>query len=164
MIFLNEKKPRTLWLIALAPIIIALLLNVVLRHFYEKERGPKVDCTSYFSSWTDIKTEGVLTLRLDGEGHGRINVSATAKDAAGAKQYKLLRDIDFDYRYEGEGYLAMQHLAVSKKVSDTMPNERFNTSIFDFSGEVRRLRLTSLDNGYIIWNAFSPALMCIQAD
>lgn len=164
MILLNNKKHRALWLLVIAPIVITLLINVSLRSLYDRERGPKVDCTAYFSTWTDIKTEGVLTLHIDGEGQGRINVSATARDAGGSRQYKLLRDINFDYRYEGEGYLAMEHIAVSKKVSDTMPNELFNLSIFDFSGEVRRLKITSLENGYIIWNAFSPALMCIQSD
>lgn len=164
MIPLNSCSPRTLWLTALALTIVALLMNSVLRHVYDKERGPRVDCTSYFSTQTEVQTEGVLTLRIDGEGSGRMSISATVRDKEGAKQYKLLRDINFDYRYEGEGYLVMQNMAVRKKVSDTMPNALFNSAIFDFSGEVRRMRITSLENGYLLGNAFSPVLMCIHVD
>lgn len=164
MISLNNHKTLSVAGFACVLIVLGAMFNAAMSHFVVDARGPKVNCAAFFATQTEIQTDGVLTLRLDGEGHGRINLSATARESNTQKPFKLLRDIYFDYHYEGDGYLTLQHLAVTRTASDNMSDDLFNRAIFDASGETRRLRVTTLDNGYIVWNAFSPALMCLQAD
>lgn len=164
MISLNNSRYLLLVYITCALIVVGGIFNFAMYHFVMKERGPKVDCAAFFAIQTEIQTDGVITLHMDGEGHGRINLSATTQDSDMQKPLKLLRDVDFDYRYEGDGYLTIQHLAVTRNASDNMPQELFNRAIFDTSGETRRLRVTKLEDGYIVWNAFSPTLMCINVE
>lgn len=121
-----------------------------------------MNCSSFFTIHSNVKTEGVLTLKMDGKGHGVINVSGGVKNTVNTIEYNILRQIDFDYYHEDDGYIIMQHINISKKTSDNMPSELFNESVFDFSSEKRRFRITELANGYLIWNAFSPVLMCTQ--
>lgn len=162
MFILNNSKRTFIGWLAGIILLLALFFNLVMHQFFVREKGPKVNCTSFFTALHGSKTEGVLSLNLDGDGHGRINLSASFMDSGDTKKYNLLRNITFEYHYEGNGYLAMHNVVVNKKASDTMPNELFNESLFDFSLETRRLRLTEVNNGYLIWNAFSPVLMCIQ--
>ncbi|MCR6469469.1 MULTISPECIES: hypothetical protein [Enterobacter] len=164
MISLHKYKIVKLIGVACALLAIGALFNGTMHYFVVKEKGPKVDCSAFFATQTEIQTDGVMTLHLDGMGHGRINLSAAARNSTTQKNYNLLRDINFNYTYEGEGYLSIKPLAFTRTVSDDMPDDLFNRAIFDTSGETRRLRITKLKNGYIIWNAFSPALMCIQSD
>ncbi|ALX93537.1 hypothetical protein AV650_08155 [Serratia fonticola] len=91
-----------------------------------------------------------------------MHISATVRDSAGVLKYNLLRNVNFDYRYEGNGHLALQLVDVNKNASDTMPNELFNQSIFDFSVKARQLRITEVGDGYLLWNDFSPVMMCIH--
>jgi hypothetical protein len=71
-----------------------------------------------------------MTLHIDGVSHGKMHISATVRDSAGAVQYNLLRKVNFKYRYEGNGSLALQLVNINKIASDNMPNELFNQSIF----------------------------------
>lgn len=122
----------------------------------------RINCSASFTVQTEIKTNGLFSLITNGEGHGRIHISALALRPSDNEKFKLLRDIDFEYLYEGDGYLAMRSLTVSKIASDNMPDDIFNKSIFDVSGNIRRIRITELKNGYVLWNAFSPVLICLQ--
>lgn len=162
MFMLNKRKKNFIWLISFALIAGALLFNILMHKFVVREKGPKVSCTSFFTVHSDVKTEGVMSLHLDGSGQGRMSISGNVIDSGGSKKYTLLRGINFEYRHEDNGYLAMQHITVQKNARDNMPDTLLNESVFDFSLDTRRLRLTELDNGYLLWNAFSPVLMCIR--
>ena len=82
-----------------------------------------------------------MTLHIDGLSHGKMHISATVRDSVGAVKYNLLRKVNFEYRYEGNGYLALQLVKVDKNASDNMPNELFNQSIFDFSVKFNNIKL-----------------------
>ncbi|ATM75324.1 hypothetical protein CRN79_05485 [Serratia fonticola] len=81
----------------------------------------------------------------------------------GVVKYNLLRNVNFEYRYEGNGYIDLQLMDVNNIANDNMPNELFNQSIFDFSVKNRQLRITEVGDGYLLWNAFSPVMMCIRS-
>ncbi|WP_431224771.1 hypothetical protein ACQ86O_07895 [Serratia sp. L9] len=159
---LNNRNRSFIWLISFALIAGALLFNILMHKFVVRERSPYVSCTSFFTVQSDFKTEGVMSLDLDGNGQGRMSISGNVLGSADSKKLTLLRDINFQYRYEGNGYLTLQQVTVQKNARDNIPDALLNESIFDFSLGSRRLRLTKVENGYLLWNAFSPVLMCIS--
>ncbi|MBL5826844.1 hypothetical protein ACMV5I_03860 [Serratia sp. T13T92] len=163
MLSLNNRSGKFFGLVALALVAAALLFNLLMHKFFVTEKGPKVSCAAFFLVQSDLQTQGVMSLHIDGVNHGRMHISATVRDSAGAVKYNLLRNVNFEYRYEGNGHLALQLVDVNKNASDNMPNELFNQSIFDFSVKARQLRITEVGDGYLLWNDFSPVMMCIQS-
>ncbi len=162
MLSLNNRSGKIIGVIALALVAVALLFNLLMHKFFVTEKGPKVSCAAFFLVQSDLQTQGVMSLHIDGVSHGRMRISATVRDSIGAVKYNLLRNVNFDYSYEGDGYLSLQMIDVSKNASDNMPNELFNQSIVDFSVKTRQLRITEVGDGYLLWNDFSPVMMCIR--
>ncbi|HGM5492543.1 TPA: hypothetical protein ACKP1B_004242 [Serratia fonticola] len=163
MLSLNNRSGKLIGSVALALVAAALLFNVLMHKFFVTDEGPKVSCAAFFLVQSELQTQGVMSLHIDGKRHGEMDISATVKDSAGTIKYHLLRNVDFEYRYEDNGYLALRLVDIDKKASDNMPNELFNQSIFDFSVKNRRLRITEVGDGYLLWNAFSPVMMCIRS-
>lgn len=163
MLMLNNRSGKLAGWVAIVLVVAALIFNLLMHKFFVTEKGPKVACASFFKVESDLQTKGVMTLHINGESQGRMQASAKVSDNAGALKYNLLRNINFEYRYEDDGYLVLQLVDISKKTSDNMPNEVFDQSIFDFSAKTRRLRITEVADGYLLWNAFSPVMMCIHA-
>lgn len=162
MRLLNNLSGRLIGFVASALVVAALLFNLLMHKFFLTEQGPKVSCAAFFLAQSDLNTKGVMNLQIDGKGQGKIGISATVRDSAGAIKYQLLRNVDFEYRNKENGYLALQLVEIHKKASDDMPNELFNQSIFDFSVKNRMLRITEVGDGYLLWNDFSPVMMCIH--
>ncbi|CAI1012867.1 hypothetical protein [Serratia fonticola] len=163
MLSLNNRSGKFIGLVALALVAVALLFNLLMHKFFVIEKGPKVSCAAFFLVQSDLQTKGVMSLHIDGQRHGEMAISATVRDNAGTIKYHLLRNVSFEYRYEDNGYLALQLVDINKKASDDMPNELFNQSIFDFSVKNRRLRITMTGDGYLLWNGFSPVMMCVRS-
>jgi hypothetical protein len=163
MLSLNNRSGKFIGLVALALVAVALLFNLLMHKFFVIVKGPKVSCAAFFLVQSDLQTKGVMSLHIDGQRHGEMAISATVRDNAGTIKYHLLRNVSFEYRYEDNGYLALQLVDINKKASDDMPNELFNQSIFDFSVKNRRLRITMTGDGYLLWNGFSPVMMCVRS-
>ncbi|MFV9068877.1 hypothetical protein ABQ366_25535 [Serratia fonticola] len=163
MLSLNNRSGKFIGLVALALVAVALLFNLLMHKFFVIEKGTKVSCAAFFLVQSDLQTKGVMSLHIDGQRHGEMGISATVRDNAGTIKYHLLRNVSFEYRYEDNGYLALQLVDINKKASDDMPNELFNQSIFDFSVKNRRLRITMTGDGYLLWNGFSPVMMCVRS-
>lgn len=163
MFLLNNRPGKLVGAFAIALVTAALLFNLLMHKFFVTEIGPKVSCSSFFLVQSDLQTKGVMSLHIDGKHQGEMGISATVRDSAGNIKYHLLRNVSFEYRYEDNGYLAIQLVDISKKASDNMPNELFNQSIFDFSVKSRQLRITTTGDGYLLWNDFSPVMMCIRS-
>lgn len=159
---LSKRKRNIILLSAGAIIIVALAIELFMHHFSHRESGPRISCNAFFTVEFTMKSAGVLSFNLDGSGHGHMDISANVTDASDQLKYKLLRNITFDYHNEGNGYLSLKEVHVIKLASDTMPNKLFNESLFDFSLSNRRLRITEVNNGYLLWNTFSPVMMCVQ--
>ncbi|ASG64032.1 hypothetical protein CEW81_19425 [Kluyvera genomosp. 3] len=51
---------------------------------------------------------------------------------------------------------------VSKKSTDTIPDDFFTKAIYDSSEPERRMHISKLQNAYLIGNIFSPSLMCVS--
>ncbi|MFV8984681.1 hypothetical protein [Serratia fonticola] len=164
MLLLNNRSGKFIGLVALTLVATALLFNFLIHKFFVTEKGPKVSCAAFFLVQSDLQTQGVMSLHIDGVNHGRMHISATVRDSAGAVKYNLLRNVNFEYRYVGDGYLSLQMVAVNKNASDNMPNKLFNQSIIDFSVKTRQLRITEVGDGYLLWNDFSPVMMCIRSE
>jgi hypothetical protein len=164
MLLLNNRSGKFIGLVALTLVATALLFNFLMHKFFVTEKGPKVSCAAFFLVQSDLQTQGVMSLHIDGVSHGRMHISATVRDSAGAVKYNLLRNVNFEYRYVGDGYLSLQMVAVNKNASDNMPNKLFNQSIIDFSVKTRQLRITEVGDGYLLWNDFSPVMMCIHSE
>ncbi|MEB7886689.1 hypothetical protein [Serratia fonticola] len=163
MFLLNNLSGKLAGTIAITLIAVALLVNLLIHKFFFTEQGPKVECSSFFLVQSDLQTKGVMSLHIDGKGHGEMGISATVVDSAGSVKYHLLRNINFDYHYEKNGNFALQLVNVNKKASDNMPDELLNQSIYDFSVKNRRLKITTVGDGYLLWNGFSPVMMCINS-
>ncbi|CAI0972519.1 hypothetical protein [Serratia fonticola] len=163
MLLLNNRSGKFIGLLALALIAAALLFNLLMHKFFVTERGPKVSCAAFFLAKNEFRTKGVMSLHIDGVSRGRMHISATVRDDMGVVKYHLLRNVNFEYRYEGNGYIALQLMDVNNIANDNMPNELFNQSIFDFSVKTRQLRITEVGDGYLLWNAFSPVMMCVRS-
>jgi hypothetical protein len=164
MLLLNNRSGKFIGLVALTLVATALLFNFLMHKFFVTEKGPKVSCAAFFLVQSDLQTQGVMSLHTDGVSHGRMHISATVRDSAGAVKYNLLRNVNFEYRYVGDGYLSLQMVDVNKNASDNMPNKLFNQSIIDFSVKTRQLRITEVGDGYLLWNDFSPVMMCIHSE
>lgn len=164
MLLLNNRSGKFIGLVALTLVATALLFNFLMHKFFVTEKGPKVSCAAFFLVQSDLQTQGVMSLHIDGVSHGRMHISATVRDSAGAVKYNLLRNVNFEYRYVSDGYLSLQMVAVNKNASDNMPNKLFNQSIIDFSVKTRQLRITEVGDGYLLWNDFSPVMMCIHSE
>ncbi|WP_025123475.1 MULTISPECIES: hypothetical protein [unclassified Serratia (in: enterobacteria)] len=163
MFLLNNRPGKLVGVLAIVLVAAAMLFNFLMHKFFITEIGPKVSCSSFFLVQSDLQTKGVMSLHIDGKRQGEMGISATVRDSAGTIKYHLLRNVSFKYRYEDNGYLAIQLVDVIKKASDDMPNELFNQSIFDFSVKNRRLRIITVGDGYLLWNGFSPVMMCINS-
>lgn len=159
---LSDRKRNVILLSAGAIVVVALIADFFMHQFSHQEKGPRISCNAFFTVQSTLKTAGVLSFYLDGTGHGRMDISANVTGTNDQLKYKLLRNITFDYHNEGNGYLSLKEVNVNKLASDTMPNELFNASLFDFSLANRRLRITEINNGHLLWNTFSPVMMCIQ--
>ncbi|CAI1660102.1 hypothetical protein [Serratia fonticola] len=163
MLSLNNLSGKLIGLIALALVISALLFNLLMHKFFIIEKGPKVNCSAFFLAQSELKTKGVMSLHINGKGQGEMGISATVKNNAGSSIYHLLRNVDFEYRHKDNGDLIMQMIEIHKKASDNMPNELFNQSIVDFSVKNRMLKITKVGDGYLLWNDFSPVMMCVRS-
>lgn len=163
MFSLNNRSGKLIGALSIALVAVSLLFNLLMHKFFVTQKGPKVSCSSFFLVQNDLQTKGVMSLHIDGKNQGEMGISATVRDNAGSIKYHLLRNVTFDYHYEDNGYLAIQLVDISKKASDDMPNELFNQSIFDFSVKSRHLRITTVGDGYLLWNGFSPVMMCIRS-
>lgn len=163
MLLLNNRSGKFIGLVALTLVSTSLLFNLLMHKFFVTEKGPKVSCAAFFLVQSDLQTQGVMSLHIDGVSHGRMRISAAVKDSVGAVKYNLLRNVNFDYRYEGDGYLSLQIMDVSKNAGDNMPDKLFNQSIIDFSVKTMKLRITEVGGGYLLWNDFSPVMMCIYS-
>lgn len=155
-----DLRTYTGWLLLAAVIALVLLIYGVVDSLLAIKTGPAVRCAAYFNLQTNFTTEGVLAVDLDGSGHGRISISGAVTNSQSGKTYRLLRDVIFNYKYDGQGFLIMKDIDTIKKVPDAMPDTLFNQTIFDFSATTRRFRITTVGNSYLLWNEFSPILMC----
>lgn len=163
MLSLNNRSGKFIGLVALALVAMALLFNLLMHKFFVIEKGPKVSCAAFFLVQSELQTKGVMSLHIDGQRRGEMAISATVRDSAGSIKYHLLRNVSFEYRHDDNGYFALHLVDINKKASDDMPNELFNQSIFDFSVKNRRLRITMTGDGYLLWNGFSPVMMCVRS-
>lgn len=162
MFLLNNRSSKLIGAFALTLLSAALLFNLLMHKFVVNEQSAKVNCSAFFLAQSGLQTNGVMNLNIDGKRLGEIDISATVRDSSGTIKYHLLRNVSFAYRHEDRGYLTLQLVDISKKASDDMTNELFNKSLFDFSVKSRRLRITMVGDSYLLWNGFSPVMICIR--
>lgn len=159
----NKKKGSFCRSILLSILGVSFVFNFAMNHFFIQAKGKKVNCEAFFAMENGLSTTGVLSLHLDGINKGRMGLSATIKDKE-SKIYNLLRSVNFHYKYEGDGYISLNKTFINKNAGDNIHNEFLNETIFDFSVKDRKMRITELGNGFLLWNDFSPVMLCIPKD
>ncbi|WII85148.1 hypothetical protein N5863_29080 (plasmid) [Klebsiella pasteurii] len=145
--------------ISIILVTLAICFNLFINKFFIIPEGKKINCESFFTIESDLTSVGVMSFHINGISSGRMRLSATVTDRIGVK-YNLLRYVNFDYRYDGDGYISFEQVYIIKNLGDNMPDEFFNKYIFDFSVKERKMRITEVGDSYMLWNDFSPVMMC----
>lgn len=159
MFSINKGLGNFIRLISIGILAVSFLFNFAMNNYIITAKGKKINCEAFFTVDSGLLTIGMMGLHINGINNGRIHLSATIKDKDGIK-YNLLRSINFDYRYEGDGYISFNRTQVTKSAGDNTPDTLFNQSIFDFSVKERKLRITEIGDSYLLWNDFSPVMLC----
>ncbi|MDP1292914.1 MULTISPECIES: hypothetical protein [Klebsiella pneumoniae complex] len=159
MFSINKRIGNFIRLIPISILAICLFFNFAMNRFFITAKSKNISCEAFFTVDNGYLTIGVMGFHINGINNGRINLSATIKDRDGIK-YDLLRSISFDYRYEGDGYISLNKTQIIKSAGDNTPDILFSQSIFDFSVKERKLRITQVGDSYLLWNNFSPVMLC----
>lgn len=152
-----NKRLRVSIIVVMASLVINLFINISLLQYINND----ISCESYFSVKSDVVILGVMNLHIIGGNSGRISLSATVNDGKSKVKYNVLRNIYFHYKNEGNGYISFLNMNVIKKAGDNTPDLLLNESVYDFSLKKRVIKITKLNDGYILWNEFSPVMICM---
>ncbi|MCK7310532.1 hypothetical protein [Enterobacter quasiroggenkampii] len=140
---------------------VALIANIKGYTLLSSAQSEKVSCTSTLQivlPETDHLFNARISMQLDGD-DGYFVVYGDVTD--NSKSWRMYRQLKFSYHPRSNGWIDIDEFISSKHVEDNLPDSFFNAYIFDVSRKHPRIRLTKVNDGYLVWNSFTPFMLCI---
>ncbi|WP_186366945.1 FidL-like protein [Yersinia aleksiciae] len=144
-------------LVAMACVVIALFW------FREKPKGSvSYNCLSAFGM--KVKSQHFTTslnifleMRKDNTGY----LDIAGKVTHNGNENKIARSYSFNYKKQKGDIYHLTDIVMSKRTADTTDDVLMNNLIFSIdSGIGRYIRITQLNNAYIVGNLYSPLFFC----
>ena len=151
--------------IALLVIFIAIVLSIFLFSIPEKDvkGGVYFHCSTSFRITHDKPdfNAGLNTfLQLQKDGSGLIDL--TGKVDTHGQSFEVARTYHFNYEKQGDSLYHLTQINTSSRSSETVDDNLMNNLFFSTTPkEGRYLRMTKMENSYVINNLHSPIFVCI---
>lgn len=99
-----------------------------------------------------------LQLQKDGTGLMDVNGKVDTQDG----RFEVARTYNFDYEKEGDSIYHLTDIQTSLRSSETIDDNLMDNFFFSIRPkEGRYLRMTKMENSYIVGNFYSPVFICI---
>lgn len=151
--------------IALLISFMAIVLSIILFSIPEKEvrGGVYFHCSTSFRLTHDNPgfNAGLnIFLQLQKNGSGLIDL--TGKVDTQGKNFEVARTYYFNYEKQGDSVYHLTQINVSSRSYETVDHTLMNNLFFSTTPkEGRYLRMTKMENSYVIDNLHSPIFVCI---
>lgn len=134
---------------------------------WTSNNGISINCVSTISMPElphGSKFNGSVYVQLHVNGSGEVDFSGIVSETGeyGIGKRNIQRTITFAYEMLDSSTARLSEARVSKKSTDTIPDDFFTKAIYDSSEPERRMHISKLQNAYLIGNIFSPSLMCVS--
>lgn len=146
--------------------LVIFILAFSISHIFKVENNNlDINCTSTFqipSMASKYILSGRTTFSFKPDGNGMIEVDGRVNNDKGlTKNTSLRRKLTFSYHYNKNGEINMSDIIVTKYTTDNFEDRFFNAFLFDLSTRERTIKISRLENAYLMSNAFSPVFMCV---
>ncbi|MBA7731218.1 hypothetical protein HV169_19310 [Citrobacter freundii] len=168
---MNTKTKSRLLLVGSAALVAtSALLSMNGMTLIPVHQGLSVHCVSTFSLPelpAGGKYDGSLMVQLLKNNTGVIEfagIVTTEPKADNRPGLRLIlqRSVSFNYQNGGNGTVFLKDLKLSKHSLDNMPDEMFIRNIYDPYTPEKRAQISSINNAYLLGNAFSPTNICVS--
>lgn len=103
----------------------------------------------------------IIRVTLDHNNKGVIYYSGIVYDEE-KKKYTVERDFDVSYSITALSVMTITDLSMTKRYIDTIPDELFKSIVWDVKTNSARFEVKKFENSYVIFNPFSPIMICIN--
>lgn len=141
----------------------AILLNLngyTLRHANYSE---EVNCTSRLNivlPATGHQFNSNISFSLDGNDGTFVIFGDVHQDGNRNESWHVYRQLKFSYKTKTNGWIDIDKFITTKYLEDNLPDDFFNSYVFDVQRDHPRIRLTRVQGGYLVWNSFTPYMLC----
>lgn len=154
------KNKKILYLLGLILIVVSIVIIANLR----VKGGASFDCST---SWRIQHNNPGFTARLNVFLHVQKNGSGlfdvTGKVDLPDGVYEVARTYYFTYTQQGDSVYHLTDLTTSSRRSETVNNDLMNNLFFSTTQpEGRYMRMTKMENSYVIDNLYSPVFICLM--
>ena len=168
---MNTNKKNTIFLIniSIIPLISSILFIFIdYSHFFK--RSVSISCMSHYSAPLlpgNISIRSNITIDLRKNNTGSLYISGVLEKKQGdTDQNKtssaILREIEFDYSIEDNGFISIYNTEVYHLASDKISDDFFNSNVFDLSLPNRKIKIKKINNSWLLSTPFSPIMMCVN--
>ncbi|EBP0972724.1 hypothetical protein LB58_18785 [Salmonella enterica] len=131
------------------------------------DNGISIDCVSTISMPElphGTKFNGSVYVQIHTDGSGEVDFSGVITETGelGVGKKNVQRTISFEYEMVNSDTVRLSEARLSKKSTDTIPDDFFTKSIYDSTEPEKRMHVSKLQNAYLIGNVFSPSLLCVS--
>ena len=146
--------------------LVMFILAFSISHIFKVEKNTlDINCSSTFQIPTMASKyvlSGRTTFSFEPDGNGMIEVDGRVNNDKGLTQNtSLRRKLSFSYHYNKNGEIKMSDIIVTKYTTDNFDDHFFNAFLFDLSTKERTIKISRVENAYLMSNAFSPVFMCV---
>ncbi|MCS3430975.1 hypothetical protein [Klebsiella sp. BIGb0407] len=142
-----------------------ILISILLLSIPEREvrGGVYFHCSTSFRLTHDNPQFNAglnIFLQLQKNGSGLIDLTGKVDTAAGS--FDVARIYHFNYEKQGDSVYHLADITTSLRSSETVDDTLMNNLFFSTTPkEGRYLRMTKMENSYVIDNLHSPIFICI---
>lgn len=163
-----KNKKYIILTVSSAVLLFALLMRMTGYSQWSLSNGIGINCVSTYKMPElpdGSKYTGSLSLHTYQNGSGEVVFSGIlavpGAEGKSAQQLVILRSITFTYQKIDTDIFKLTDFHTSKKSLDTVSDTFFAKVIFDIAEPEKSIRISSLHNGYLIGNTFSPTTLCV---
>lgn len=154
-----KTRTKCILFIIVALIASAALLNVFVK-FFISNLNPLSgsQCSGVLEHHhNNTFTKISFVFRFYDNRNADITLSGTTKEK---DKWNVYRKINFRYQYVSDGSFTMTDVKNISYANDNVSNDYFRSNIVDFPERGGRVTIRKFKNTYIIYNTYSPVLVC----
>lgn len=125
--------------------------------------GTRFDCSTSLRikrNHPDFTARLNVFLHVQKEGNGLFDVTGKVDLPSGV--YDVARTYYFTYTQQGDSVYHLTDIITSPRPSETVNGDLMNNLFFSTTqAEGRYMRMTKMENSYIVDNLYSPVFVCI---
>lgn len=151
-------------------ILLIITASIISYSFYthprEQKSGLDMDCSAIYSKRdkaTGFYAQLNLFLHFNKNNTGYIDISGKAFNEN--KSYVAARAYNFSIHSQPGSIYHVTKITMSKRAADNMPDPVMDKLIFSIdSKDERYVKITKMDDAYVMSNLYSPAFICVVTD